>query len=337
MSLTLGAARNARRLKQISGVCTTSSDFVDILNDSTEALMDRGSFWNTIKVLRGCIYNNCITWPRSVGTVLAMNRCGQSVPPKNGWYNYDAVLPEHVHHWNRCGAFPCASDLALVDGGTSPVFNQIPCLNPRYLRFYITQPSDVGKTITVFGVDGNGLDILTTRSDGTIQPGIVLSLAIPFVQTPILISRVDRIIKDETDGPVYARQFDGAHLFDMATYGPNETLPDYRTSRIQSSGCASNCNQWPSQISAFVKIQFIPVVHDDDEVQIENLEAQALAIQSIKLSDSFDSQAAETMMSRAVHVLNLQLRTKLPIDQIPVNFSPQGTAHLSRRKIGLIQ
>ena len=81
----------------------------------------------------------------------------------------------------------------------------------------------------------------------------------------------------------------------------------------------------------------MPVVHDDDEVQIENLEAQALSIQSIKLSDAFDSDGAEKMMARAVHKLNLELRTKLPIDQIPVNFSPQGTAHLSRRKIGLIQ
>lgn len=333
--LTLGAARNARRLKQISGVCTTSDDFRDILNDVVQVLMERGSWWNTLRVLRGCIYNGCITWPRQVGTVLAMNRCGQSIPPKNQWYDFDAVLPEHVHHWNRCGVLPCSADIALADRGTSPVFNQIPCLLPKFLRFYITEASDVGKTITIFGKSG-GIEVVTTRSDGTVQPGLVVSLAIPFVTTSIAFDSVDRVIKDATDGPVYGYQFDGINIFPLAVYAPTETLPDYRTSKIESIGCVNNCASWPSQISAFVKLQFIPVVHDDDEVQIDCIEALALGIQSIKLSDAFDSAGAEGMMSRAVHVLNLQLRNKLPIDQIPVNFAAQGTAHLSRRKIGLI-
>lgn len=333
--LTLGEAKNSR-LKRISGVCTSSQDFVDLLNDATSSLMNRGSWWGTLRVYRGCIYNQCITWMRQVGTVLAINRCGNSIPPKNQWGDFNAVLPEHVHHWNRCGGFPCAHDLALVDRGTSPVFNQIPCGLPRFLRFYITEQSDVGKTITIFGKSA-GVEVLTTRSDGTIQPGLVIPLAIPFVTTSIGFDNVDRVIKDPTDGPVYGYQFDGLNIFPLATYAPGETLPDYRTSRIQSSGCVNNCNVWPSQISAFVKLQFVPVVHDDDEVQIENLEAQALAIQSIKLGDAFDSDGAEKMMARACHILNLQLRTKLPIDQTPVRFSPQGTAHLSRRKIGLIQ
>jgi hypothetical protein len=111
--------------------------------------------------------------------VLAFNRCG-SAPPKNFWFSYDSVLPNTFHSWWRNGQFLCASDLALADHGTSPVFNQIPCGQNRYLRYYITNPADVGKTITVFGTDGNGLEIITTRSDGTTQPGIVLTLALPF-------------------------------------------------------------------------------------------------------------------------------------------------------------
>lgn len=331
--LTLGAARNAPRLKRISGVCTTSQEFADLIGDTTEQLMERGSFWNTLRVLRGCIYNQCITWPRQVGTVLAFNRCGRSSPPKNQWYDFDAVLPEHVHHWNKFNSFSCATDLALADRGTSPVFNQIPCLLPRFLRFYITQPTDVGKTITIFGKSG-GIEVITTRSDGTIQPGLVVTLAIPFTQTSIAFDSVDRVIKDPTDGPVYGYQFDGINLFPLATYAPSETLPDYRTSRIESSGCGSqNCNIWPNQISAFVKIQFVRPVHDDDEVQIDCIEALALGIQSIKVGDAYDSQGAEGMMTRAVHVLNLQLRNKLPIDQIPVRFAPFGNAPLSQRRI----
>jgi hypothetical protein len=333
--LTLGAARNAPRLKRISGVCSTSQEFADILGDVVETLLERGSWWNTIRVLRGCIYNQCITWPRQVGTVLAFDRCGRSSPPKNLWYDFDAVLPEHVQHFNRFNTFTCAHDLALVDRGTSPVFNQIPCLLPRFLRFYITQPTDVGKTITIFGKSG-GIEVLTTRSDGTIQPGLVVTLALPFVQTTIAFDNVDRVIKDVTDGPIYGYQFDGINQFALATYAPGETLPDYRTSRIESSGCGgTNCNVWPTQISAFVKIQFVRPAYDDDEVQIDCLEALALGFQSLKLGDSYSSEGAEGMMARAVHVLNLQIRNKLGNDTIPVRFAPFGTARLERRRIGM--
>lgn len=323
-------------INNISGVCAGSPDWYQLLNKATRQLMRRGNFWGSVKILKGCVYNNCLTWPRAVGTVLAFDSCG-SVPIKNSWFEFNAVLPEHVHQWNRNGwnfdgRSQCCSNMALVDNGTSPVFNQIPCLNDRFLRFYITEPSDVGKTVTVFGVDGNGLDILTTRSDGTIQPGVVLSLAIPFVQTPTLIRRVDRMVKGVTDGPVYGFQWNGSALFPLATYAPSETLPDYRTSRLS---CGQTC--CPSQIAAYVKLEFINATRPDDLILIDNLDALALGMQSAKLSDAFDSAGAEGMMARAVHELNLDLRNKLPIDTIPIRFAPQGTARLSRLKIGGMQ
>lgn len=333
--LTVAEAEDSR-INRISGVCAGSSDWYQLLNDATRQLMRRGNWWGTIKVMQGCIYDGCLTFPRAVGTVLALNRCGSSIPPKNQWFSFNAVLPEHVRHWNACGSFPCAKDLTLVDRGTTSVFNPIPCLNARYVQIYITDLNDVGKTITIFGIDGNGQEIITTRSDGTTQPGLVMTMAIPFVQTPILIRRIDRVIKDPTSHAVYLYQFDGANMFSLAVYEPSETLPEYRTSKIQSSGCANNCNQWPSQIDVFVKLKFIKAARPDDLILINNLDALAMAMQAVKLNDAYDSQGSETMMARAIHEMNLDLRDKLPIDQIPVNFSPQGTAHLSRRKIGLI-
>jgi len=314
--LTVNEAMDSR-INRISGVCAGSDDWYQILNDATRQLMRRGNWWATLKVLRGCIYNQCIAWPREVGTVLAFDRCGRSSPPKNQWYDFDAVLPEHVHHFNRFNTFTCAHDLALVDRGTSPVFNQIPCLLPRFLRFYITQPTDIGKTITI-------------------QPGLVVSLAIPFVQTTIAFDAVDRVIKSVTDGPVYGYQFDGINQFALATYAPSETLPSYRTSKIEGTGCGTtNCNIWPTQISAFIKLEFVAAKRPDDLILIDNLDALALGMQSVKLGDSYDSQGSEGMMARAVHELNLDLRNKLPIDQTPVRFAPYGTARLERRRVGM--
>jgi len=332
--LTVSEAQSSR-LNRISGVCAGSADWFQLLNDATRQLMRRGNWWGTLKVMRGCIYNGCIAWPRQVGTVLAFDRCG-SAPPKNQWAEFNAVLPEHVHQFNRDGEFGCARDLALVDHGTSPVFNQIACGQNVYIRFMPVQPTDVGKTITVFGLDSNGVEIITTRSDRTIQPGIVLTLAIPFVQTPFSMRRVDRVIKAATDGPIYGYQVDvTGTIFNLATYAPSETLPDYRTSKLVRSRC-HDCGCWPSQIAAFVKLQFIPAQNPDDLVLIDNLDALALGMQSAKLSDAYDSQGAETMMARAVHELNLDLRDKLPIDQTPVRFQPYGTASLESVSIGMM-
>jgi hypothetical protein len=150
----------------------------------------------------------------------------------------------------------------------------------------------------------------------------------------MLIRRVDRIIKSPTVKYIWGYQFDGANRYPLAVYQPSETLPEYRTSKILSSGCGTNCNNWPSQIEAFVKLKFIPAKAPDDLILIDNLDALALGMQATKLSDAYASQESEQMMSRAIRDLNLDLRDKLPIDQIPVRFEPFGTASLNRRKIG---
>jgi hypothetical protein len=89
-------------------------------------------------------------------------------------------------------------------------------------------------------------------------------------------------------------------------------------------------------INAFVKLQFVEASSPDDLILIDNLDALALGMQAAKLSDAYDSGGSEGMMSRAVRELNLDLRDKLPIDQIPVRFSPQGTAHLDKINIGMM-
>lgn len=306
---------------------------MDLINEATRMLMRRGNWWGTVRRLTGCIYNDCITWNRYVGTVLAINRCGNSIPPKNHWYGFSAVLPEDVINHNRYSD-RCWGDVAAPDDGTTSVFNQIPCLNDRYVRFYPSQPTDVGKTITIFGIDSNGQTIRSQFSDGTFQDGVVLTLEIPYVQTTFLVRRIDRVIKDETNGPVRGYQFDGATLYDLAYYDATETTPEYRKSKIVGGGRNNRPGCCPSQITALVKLAFVPVQFDDDLVLIDNLDALAMMVQAIKQSDSYDADQYEKMVLGAVRELNLDLRNKLPVDQTVVNFSPYGTASLNRLNIG---
>jgi len=332
--LTLGEAKNSR-LRRIAGVCPDSPEFLELVNDATRMLMKRGNFWATVQRMHGCIYQSCITWPRYVGTILAVNSCGNSIPPRNHWYGFSAVLPEDVLGQGRCGD-RCWGNVAIRENGTSSVFNQIPCLNDRYLRFYPSQPTDVaaGRTITIFGIDGNGQTIRSQRSDNTFQDGVVLPLAIPYVQTSFLVRRVDRILKDQTDGPVRGYQFDGATLYDLASYDAAETAPDYLQSSILS-GCAVNNRACCSaQITGLVKLAFVPVMFNDDLLGIENVDALAMMMQAIKQSDSYSAEEFQKQQALAISDLNAELRDRLPLDSTPVNFKPFGTASLNRQRIG---
>jgi hypothetical protein len=299
-----------------------SDEFLDLVNDSTRELMNRGNFWGTVKRATFCAYNNCIVYPRYVGTVLALNRCGRSIPPKNYWYGFDDVLPDDVRAWNSFGPGLGWGNLgwgngalAAADMTNTSVFNQIPCLNDRYLEFYPTAQADVGKKITIFGIDGYGQTIRTARADGTILDGVELTLAIPFVRTPMLVRFVERVLKDPTVRQIVGYQFDGQNRFNLAQYAASETNPTYRTQQVVT-GCShvnTNCGCGPFQYKALIKLEFIPAETEEDLVLIDNVDALALAVQSIKTSDSYGSGDSETLMLRAVHEMNLQLQNKLPL------------------------
>src|SRR5262245_34232968 len=99
MALTFGEAKTSRILR-VAAACPSSEDFRDLLNEATRLLMKRGSFWGTAKRVNFCAYNNCLVFPRQVGTLLAMNRCNSSIPPMNQWYSFNDVFPDDVNRWN---------------------------------------------------------------------------------------------------------------------------------------------------------------------------------------------------------------------------------------------
>lgn len=330
--ITFGEAKTSRVLR-IASVCPNSPDFAQLLNDGIRLLMKRGNWTATVQFLTTCIWNNTATWPRNVGTVLGLDVGFQATIPVNYWHDWtwpgDVEARRRWNHWCRYG------DVHMVAIGNSPVFNNIRLSSPSRITVFPTTPNDLGKSITFFGVDQFNRAVLTKRTDGTIQSGELVTLALPSVSTNTVFGPVSRVIKDQTQGRLNCFFFDTTQnvTVPMAVYEPGETAPMYTQSQVPPMRC--RCPGFPQTISAMVKTEFVPVVVDDDLVQIDNLDALAIAMQSVKHSDAYDHAGAEAAMMRAVRDLNYQLRDKYPLEQTTVSFRPFGTATLQRLYLGM--
>lgn len=339
--ITLLDIKNSSRVQRISGLSSSSQDFLGYVNDAVRMLVNRGDFYGTVKNIRACVYSGCIVWPRQVATVLAINRCNNSVSLHNHWAEFDRLTRHDLlSYWGA----NCCGQVQGLQGDRTCVFNPISCADGKngvYIRFYPTQPTDVGKIVTVFGIDSNGEELRSLHLDGTTQDGIETTLLLPFATMPAsdrnvnTMRHITRIIKPVTDGPLYCYQFRAIDnvMLNLARYESSETNPDYETTRLGGDYMTA-CGALPRQITALVKLRHINLVNDDDMVIIDNLDAIAMMLQTLKLGDSYDVNQKKAMEAEAVREMNLELRRQLPLDEIPVTISPFGTALPSRHGVG---
>jgi hypothetical protein len=339
-TLTFGAVK-ASSVVNISGVCAESGEFTGQLNEAVSRLMDAGDWWTTVVKARICIYQNCIAYPRWVGTVLATNICNQTRPIQNRWYSF---MP--ISATDCLGRWKWKSNVTFVDDGMTPVFNNVPCGSGNYIRFYARHRADIdeAKTVHLFGTDSNGQTVMTKDADGNWYEGEILVLADPYVQSQAQFREVERVIKDVTSGPIDGYQYDATQdvLLELAHYEPSETNPMYRHATISGGGCCSGAGTGcttseTKKVEILSKLQFIPVVADTDVVQIDNIPAIKLMVQAIRLEEAGDDDGAAKKQVLAIKELNRQLRNKLPIDQIPIDVSSCGTALPRLHGIGMMQ
>ena len=331
--LTLNEVQNSRAI-EIADATSTSKQFISLVNAATRQLMQRGNWFGTLQPMQGCIYDGCIVWPRRVAAVLALNtECGGYSQPANRWYRFmDWSNRNHFYglyqNWRHGGR-----RFVNISDGSLPVFNPIPCGQLRFVRFYVTASSDVGKTIVIYGKDNNGQVLAGTRSDGTYQDGLVLTLTTPYVQSPVPLESISRVVKDPTSGRVRGYQVDGNGVqYDMALYDPSEISPDYVRTRLPHRGGRDG------MISALVKLAYVPVVYPDDEVLIENLDALRDMMFSIKKKEAGDLASAAALERSAMRELNYEMRTRFPDEQFIVNFKPFGNDELNnyRNRVGTL-
>lgn len=334
--LTFYDCQTDRGIITAANVSPDSADFASKLNEAGRRLMDYGDWWATVIKTRVACYSNTITWPRWVGTVLALNAWHDNHPLRllNGWYDFvplDANDWRHIalcypsnrtfHHHHHGGA-------SVNDMGTACVFQNVPVDMTNYVIAYPRCPFDAGKTLTIWGTDLNGQPC----SEVLTMPDPSLTKYRASVNQYI---RIDRVLKDASYDffDVYqcadaVPNTTTAPLLEMAHYEPGETHPEYRITRVH--GFHHHHTGYPHLFTALVKLQHIDAVAGNDPVLPPNRAALKLMILSINKEDSSDPQGAELEAQRAVHELNRELNNKLPEFQTPISYQEFGGVDMRR-------
>lgn len=278
--------------------------------------MRRGGWDGTEVLVNVCVYDRCVVWPRYVETLLGARFCdGSSALVQNHWY--EIIGPRGCND-----PFPC--NVTIVDIGNSPTFRPVSGTTGKLIRYYVVKRNDVGKTITIFGTQFGGQPLQELDADGNWRDGLTLTAAAPFISTSVMVTHIDRVVRQATQGMSYLYEYDPTAntLRDIAAYEPSETNPLYRRSRIENFCNLNSCQDANGiryvRIEALVKLAFIPVKNDWDFLAIDNTESLKFAIQGIRLEEANEDALGEAKMLKAVRELNYDLRTKFPQEQTPV-------------------
>lgn len=322
-----------------SGFCTSSQDFLELVNDAVTELLKRGDWPGTIQPIRVCVRDGCVTWPRYVGQIRKLNHCRGNAPVHNVWYQF----LEHDHSEGRnaiYGWHAWRGDNARMNAiGRAPTYNDIYGVNCT-VRLYPMSPTDVGQVVTIFGTDNNGQPLQTYNPDGSIDQGIQITLALPFGSSSVFVSSIDRVVKPITQGKVNMFAYDAVQdaMLDLAAYDASETNPDYLRYSVEGlkgsptpfvgQPCASNCLQ---SVVALVKLKPIPVAVSSDLVIIDDRRALLNAIRALKAEDSNNPTTAIPFWKAAIEGLNRNLENESPDDQMAVSNNILGSQNRTWR------
>lgn len=317
---TYADAMNSGAFKNVSGLCSNSDEFRDLLNEAMRRLWKRGNWYDSEFLTRFCLYNGCLVLPRHVATMLGFRACNGEYQIRNHWY--EIIGP---HCCNGLGF-----SRTITETGTAPTYSEITGTLGKYIRAYPTKLEDVGKTITLFGEDP-GSQPLQEKVNGVWQRGVTLKLQAPFVQSSMLIKRISSVVREATQANALLYEYDTvtATQRDLALYEPSETNPSYRRYKIPSfccipTGCPTDNGVQLKQVEVLVSLNFIPVLTDNDFLAISDFDAIKQALAAIRLEEANQDEQAEGKWIKAVRELNFTERKMLPGQQTAIRVNPVG-------------
>jgi len=362
MRKTLAQAKNST-IPQAVGLATCDERFLQLLNEAQARLADMGKWWGTYKKLRLCVVAGCITWPREVKTIEAMNLCGYNIPVQNQWYEFqtDTRAPR-----TGCGREGCEQD-QLLDRGMVTQYRD--SVGNCYMRIHPQLAADAGKRVLLQGLDPNGDPIRTLDTvTGEYVWGEYVTLPNPlvtaYVQTQNQFKQpgLTGAQKPLTQGSltIIANNAVSGLLTQVAVWGPSEQNPEYRRTYLinmpEVCGGTQGCNSSNDNccidhgdgcvpadeactntvVEAIVRLDFIPAIVDSDWLFIGNLQAIKHMMKAIQKEDRNQYTEAEREIQLALRSLRNELEAYSPNERSVINVQPYGSAKIEYRFGGFI-
>lgn len=336
------------RTPQVLGACANDiPKLASYVNEATERLVKAASETGWYGTWQRVVFNvdrndPFITLPRHIARVINLDVCRQPIRIQNEFYEFlEAGIGLQPSSACNCASGACNS-ISMYDRGSFPTFRDLDATgNPKILRLYATSTRDIGSLrVLLQGLDQNG-NVIRSLDNGFDIQGEYVTLATPFADSLNQFSRLDAVQKDITSNDVLIYQVDtvtGAQVL-LSRYEASEENPSYR--RYFLNGLPTNCcgTGTTAQVTAMAKMDFIPVVVDQDWLLIGNIPALKLECESVRYEE-FDNPQAQAMASskhkKAIKLLNDEVSHYEGRTDAIVNFAPFGTAHLSRVNIGMI-
>ncbi len=281
---------------KIIGVCDDTKLF-RWLGDSVSIIANKGDFegWKGwIDICTSCDEGQCITMPREVGTVLAVNIGGHPTIGFGQLFNW---------HLNGPGDCRTSCDWSWQDQGSwHSTYRDL--ITPSKLVAHVQNAEDNGAELVVQGYDVNG-QVLRRFENGVYKNGYrvptIYGLAVPDVDAPV-IARVTSVFKARTAGSIRLSTVDNSGLTGvlLGIYEPDETTPQYRRIKINRS-------------ASWVRVAYMkkdPTFHSRyDHVPLSSRLALLLALEARKAYSARDLPVAHAFEADAAR-LELEAQNK---------------------------
>lgn len=274
--------------KKILGACDDHK-FFRWLGDAVSLIVNKGDFegwkgWLDICTTGG---GKCITLPKEVETVIAVNICGQPALGFGTLFNF------HLNGPGDCG---CSCDFSWQDQGQwHSTYRDL--VTPAKLVAYTQSEEDNGKELIVYGYDSGG-QVLRRKVGADwlngYQVPTIHGLAVSEQGAPT-IARITGIFKARTVGSIRLSTIDdsGTTGITLGVYEPDEETPQYRRIKI------NRCAPW-------VRIAYrktTPIFHSRyDHVPLKSRIALLLAVSATKHYNEFKIAEAHAFEADAARM-----------------------------------
>lgn len=301
MKATLGDAKSRIDTTPL-GLRSCSVEFVNLLNDATQELLQGPEAWWEVHHKMAITANGgCVTWPRNVANISAIALCDRPMTIRNEWFEF-----LESGYGLRCCNASCENQ--MFDRGTAVTFRDI--RHGYTIKVVTEEVESSGLEMGFLGYDCQGNWIRTQDGSGNWRDGVWVPIptdpSTPYTgQVQFALCGITEIIKPTTNSLVHLYDYNltTADTQKIGVYEHDENRPVYRKTLIGGISQTGTCT-----VTVMYKQEYKPVVNDNDFLLIANIPALSEMMHAIKLRRQNHFQLASGHEGKAFQILDREVQ-----------------------------